>query len=36
MTLKGEGLTKFNALAAESFPKTSPQNQVAIVLDGEV
>ena len=28
--------TKFNALAAEAFPKPPPQNQVAIVLDGIV
>jgi preprotein translocase subunit SecD len=36
MSLKGSGQDAFNKLAAESFPKTSPQNEVAIVLDGEV
>lgn len=36
MTLKSAGLTKFNALAATSFNKQSPQNEVAIVLDGLV
>ncbi len=36
LTLNSEGSTKFNALAAESFPKTAPQNAVAIVLDGVV
>ncbi len=36
LNLKGSGHTKFNALAATSFPKQEPQNSVAIVLDGEV
>jgi len=36
MSLNGGGEQKFNALAAESFPKSPPQNRVAIVLDGEV
>jgi preprotein translocase subunit SecD len=36
MSLKDAGLTKFNALAADSFNKTAPQNEVAIALDGEV
>ena len=36
MNLSGEGLNKFNALAAESYPLPSPQNQMAIVLDGIV
>ncbi|HZP30640.1 MAG TPA: protein translocase subunit SecD [Acidimicrobiia bacterium] len=36
MNLKSEGLTKFNDLASKSFGKASPQDQVAIVLDGEV
>jgi preprotein translocase subunit SecD len=36
LSLRDEGATKFNALAAESFPKTPPQNSVAIVLDGVV
>jgi len=36
MNLTGDGLTKFNALAAKSYGKTSPQDQVAIVLDGIV
>ena len=31
-----DGATKFNALAATSFPKQPPQNAVAIVLDGVV
>ncbi len=30
------GAKQFDALAAASFPKTAPQNEVAIVLDGEV
>ncbi len=30
------GAQKFDALAATSFPKSPPQNEVAIVLDGEV
>jgi len=30
------GAQKFDALAGASFPKSPPQNQVAIVLDGEV
>jgi preprotein translocase subunit SecD len=36
MTLNGDGLDKFNKLAASSFGQASPQNRVAIVLDGEV
>jgi preprotein translocase subunit SecD len=36
MSLKDQGLTKFNALAADSFNKTPPQNEVAIALDGQV
>lgn len=36
LSLKSSGAEKFNALAAESYPKQSPQNQVAIVLDGVV
>jgi len=36
MTLKDQGLTKFNALAAKSFGQTSPTNEVAIVLDSIV
>jgi preprotein translocase subunit SecD len=36
MTLKDSGLTKFNALAASSFGKNPPEDEVAIVLDGEV
>ena len=36
MNLNGSGEEKFNALAAESFPKSPPQNRVAIVLDGTV
>ena len=36
MTLTSEGLQKFNDLAAQSYGQTSPQDQVAIVLDGIV
>lgn len=36
VTLTGDGLDKFNALAAKSFGQTPPQDQVAIVLDGIV
>jgi len=36
LSLNSEGSTKFNQLAAESYPKTPPQNAVAIVLDGVV
>jgi preprotein translocase subunit SecD len=36
MTLKSGGLRKFNALAAVSFPKSPPQNEVAIVLDQQI
>ena len=36
MNLSGDGLDKFNALAAASFPLQTPQNQMAIVLDGIV
>jgi preprotein translocase subunit SecD len=31
-----QGAQDFDALAAESYPKSPPQNEVAIVLDGEV
>lgn len=34
--LKQSGQDKFNALAAASFGRPSPRDQVAIVLDGEV
>lgn len=36
MTLTGDGLQKFNDLAGRSFGQPSPQDQVAIVLDGIV
>ena len=36
ITFNSDGSTKFNALAAASFPKSPPQNAVAIVLDGVV
>jgi preprotein translocase subunit SecD len=36
MTLTSDGLTKFNNLAASSFGQTSPQDEVAIVLDSVV
>ena len=36
MNLTGDGLDKFNALAARSFGQTSPRDQVAIALDGIV
>jgi preprotein translocase subunit SecD len=36
LTLNSDGASKFNQLAAESFPKQQPQNAVAIVLDGVV
>ncbi len=36
LTFNSTGSAKFNALAAASFSKASPQNQVAIVLDGVV
>ena len=36
ITFNSEGSTKFNALAAASYPKADPQNAVAIVLDGVV
>jgi preprotein translocase subunit SecD len=36
MSLNDQGQQAFNALAGESFPKSPPQNQVAIVLDGVV
>ena len=36
LSLNGTGAAKFNALAAESFPKPAPGNAVAIVLDGVV
>jgi preprotein translocase subunit SecD len=36
MSLNDKGQQAFNELAAASFPKTPPENQVAIVLDGVV
>jgi len=36
MTLTSDGLQKFNDLAAKSYGKSSPTDQVAIVLDGVV
>ena len=36
MTLTGPGLNAFNKIAAASFPKSAPQNEVSIVLDGIV
>ena len=36
LTLNPLGSKEFNALAAQSFPKSPPQNAVAIVLDGVV
>jgi preprotein translocase subunit SecD len=36
MKLSGSGLQKFNDLAATSYGQPSPQDQVAIVLDGVV
>jgi preprotein translocase subunit SecD len=36
MTLTSDGLTKFNKLASTSYGQTSPQNEVAIVLDSVV
>jgi preprotein translocase subunit SecD len=36
LDLKGSGSDKINRLAAESFSKPPPQNQMAIVLDGVV
>lgn len=36
LSLKDDGEAAFNQLAQESFPKTPPQNAVAIVLDGVV
>jgi preprotein translocase subunit SecD len=36
LSLKGSGHDKFNQLAQQSFPKSPPQNSVAIVLDGVV
>jgi preprotein translocase subunit SecD len=36
LSLKDDGQTAFNKLAADSFPKQAPQNAVAIVLDGVV
>lgn len=36
MTLKSDGLIKFNKLAAVSFQQTAPRNEVAIALDGLV
>jgi len=36
LTFNSLGQQKFNALAAASYPKTPPQNAVAIVLDGVV
>ncbi len=36
MTLTGKGLGKFNALAAKSYGRQAPTNEVAITLDGIV
>jgi len=36
LDLTGEGLSQFNALAGKSYGQASPQDQVAIVLDGLV
>jgi preprotein translocase subunit SecD len=36
LSLKDDGATAFNKLAQESYPKSPPQNAVAIVLDGVV
>lgn len=36
VSFNDRGAEAFDALAAESFPKTPPENQVAIVLDGIV
>jgi preprotein translocase subunit SecD len=36
LSLDSGGAEKFNNLAAESFPKSPPQNSVAIVLDGVI
>ena len=36
LSLKDDGATKFNQLAAASYQKQAPQNSVAIVLDGIV
>ncbi len=36
LSLKDSGATKFNQLAATSYPKQAPQNAVAIVLDSIV
>jgi preprotein translocase subunit SecD len=36
LSLRDDGSTAFNKLAAESFSKQPPQNSVAIVLDGVV
>jgi preprotein translocase subunit SecD len=36
MSLNDKGKTAFNELAGVSFPKSPPQNEVAIVLDGVV
>ena len=36
LTLNPLGSQQFNALAAQSYPKSPPQNAVAIVLDGVV
>ncbi len=36
LTLTGDGLAKFNQLAASSFQQPAPKNAVAMVLDGVV
>lgn len=36
LSLKGDGATAFNQLAKTSYPKSPPENAVAIVLDGVV
>ncbi|MCZ7526132.1 MAG: protein translocase subunit SecD [Acidimicrobiia bacterium] len=36
LVLTGDGLEKFNELAAASYPQPPPQNAVAIVLDSQV
>jgi preprotein translocase subunit SecD len=36
LELKDDGAAAFNKLAQESYPKTPPENSVAIVLDGVV
>ena len=36
LTLRKDGLAKFNVLAAHAYGRVSPQNEVALVLDGMV